>query len=120
MSAIIAAHQVGVSIENSCAALGDFSGVMRRMQIIFQRGNFTLYDDFAHHPSAIRETLKAARVRFPGKRIWAVFEPRSNTTRRSIFQNELADSLKKHKKFIFNKKILQEINKEKIFNNYKK
>ena len=50
----------------------------------------TIVDDFAHHPTAIRETLKAAKVRFPERRLWAVFEPRSNTTRRNIFQDELA------------------------------
>jgi UDP-N-acetylmuramate: L-alanyl-gamma-D-glutamyl-meso-diaminopimelate ligase len=50
-------------------------------------------DDFAHHPTAIRETLRALRVRFPGQRLWAVFEPRSNTTRRRVFQNELPAAL---------------------------
>ncbi|MCX6907567.1 MAG: UDP-N-acetylmuramate:L-alanyl-gamma-D-glutamyl-meso-diaminopimelate ligase, partial [Verrucomicrobia bacterium] len=48
---------------------------------------------FGHHPTAIRETLRAFRVQFPGQRLWAVFEPRSNTTRRCVFQNELAAAL---------------------------
>jgi len=51
-------------------------------------------DDFAHHPTALRETLRALQHRYPGARIWAVFEPRSNTTRRAVFQQELADALK--------------------------
>jgi len=50
-------------------------------------------DDFAHHPTAIREPLQALRLKYPGRRLWAVFEPRSNTTRRGIFQRELAGAL---------------------------
>ena len=53
----------------------------------------TVVDDFGHHPTAIRETLRALRVKFPGQRLWAVFEPRSNTTRRNVFQHELAEAL---------------------------
>jgi UDP-N-acetylmuramate: L-alanyl-gamma-D-glutamyl-meso-diaminopimelate ligase len=51
-------------------------------------------DDFAHHPTAIRETIRALQHRYKGSRIWAVFEPRSNTTRRAVFQKELPDALK--------------------------
>jgi len=47
-------------------------------------------DDFGHHPTAIRETLRALRIKYPQQKVWAVFEPRSNTTRRNVFQNELA------------------------------
>jgi UDP-N-acetylmuramate: L-alanyl-gamma-D-glutamyl-meso-diaminopimelate ligase len=50
-----------------------------------------VYDDFAHHPTAIRETLRAVRQRHPEQRLWAVFEPRSNTTRRNVFQQQLAE-----------------------------
>jgi UDP-N-acetylmuramate: L-alanyl-gamma-D-glutamyl-meso-diaminopimelate ligase len=53
----------------------------------------TVVDDFGHHPTAISETLKALRHKFPSRRLWAVFEPRSNTTRRNVFQNELAAAL---------------------------
>ena len=49
-------------------------------------------DDFGHHPTAIRETLRALRIKYPKQKMWAVFEPRSNTTRRNVFQSELADS----------------------------
>jgi UDP-N-acetylmuramate: L-alanyl-gamma-D-glutamyl-meso-diaminopimelate ligase len=52
-------------------------------------GGVTVVDDFGHHPTAIRETLKALRLRYPHEKIWAIFEPRSNTTRRKVFQNEL-------------------------------
>jgi len=52
----------------------------------------TLIDDFGHHPTAIRETLRALRIKYPREKIWAIFEPRSNTTRRNVFQTELAES----------------------------
>jgi len=55
-------------------------------------GGVTVVDDFGHHPTAIRETLKALRIKYPCEKIWAIFEPRSNTTRRNVFQRELADS----------------------------
>jgi len=55
-------------------------------------GGVTLIDDFGHHPTAIRETLRALRIKYPREIIWAIFEPRSNTTRRNVFQTELAES----------------------------
>ncbi|MGN6641374.1 MAG: glutamate ligase domain-containing protein, partial [Verrucomicrobiota bacterium] len=55
-------------------------------------GGITIIDDFGHHPTAIRETLRALRIKYPQQKLWAVFEPRSNTTRRNVFQDELADS----------------------------
>ncbi len=93
MSAIIAADTVGVSIEDSCAALNDFSGVMRRMQIIFQKNNFTLYDDFAHHPTAIATTLEGLRARVGSAKIITVIEPGSATMRRGVHGKTLASSL---------------------------
>jgi UDP-N-acetylmuramate: L-alanyl-gamma-D-glutamyl-meso-diaminopimelate ligase len=55
-------------------------------------GGVTVVDDFGHHPTAIRETLRALRIKYAREKIWAVFEPRSNTTRRNVFQQELAES----------------------------
>jgi UDP-N-acetylmuramate: L-alanyl-gamma-D-glutamyl-meso-diaminopimelate ligase len=55
-------------------------------------GGVTVIDDFGHHPTAIRETLRALRVKYGREKIWAVFEPRSNTTRRNVFQRELAEA----------------------------
>ena len=55
-------------------------------------GGVTLVDDFGHHPTAIRETLRALRVKYPTQKVWAIFEPRSNTTRRNVFQAELASA----------------------------
>jgi UDP-N-acetylmuramate: L-alanyl-gamma-D-glutamyl-meso-diaminopimelate ligase len=56
-------------------------------------GGVTVVDDFAHHPTAIRETLRALRGRYPGRRLWAVLEPRSNTLRRNVFASDLVESL---------------------------
>ncbi len=75
------------------AAFDTFRSVKRRQETRGEARGVTVVDDFGHHPTAIRETLKALRVRFPGRRMWAVFEPRSNTTRRNLFQGELADAL---------------------------
>lgn len=75
------------------SALESFLGVKRRMEVRGVSGGITVVDDFGHHPTAIRETMRALRVRFPGRRVWAVFEPRSNTTRRNVFQSELAEAL---------------------------
>ncbi|HVK59510.1 MAG TPA: cyanophycin synthetase, partial [Candidatus Kapabacteria bacterium] len=63
------------------------------MEVRGVSGGVTVIDDFGHHPTAIRETMHALRVRFPAQRVWAIFEPRSNTTRRAVFQQELTDAL---------------------------
>ena len=67
--------------------LPEFIGARRRQEVRFDQG-VTLIDDFAHHPTAVRETIAAIRSFYPGRRLWAVFEPRSNTSRRKIFQSE--------------------------------
>ncbi len=74
-------------------ALATFRGVRRRLQVRGEAGGVLIVDDFAHHPTAIRATLEAARSRWPGRRIWAAFEPRSNTMRRNVFEAPLADAL---------------------------
>ena len=75
------------------AALPRFRGVKRRMEVRGTAGGVTVLDDFAHHPTAVAASLGAARARFPGRRVLAVFEPRSNTSRRAVFQNEYVDAL---------------------------
>jgi UDP-N-acetylmuramate: L-alanyl-gamma-D-glutamyl-meso-diaminopimelate ligase len=67
--------------------------VKRRLEVRAQVNGITIIDDFAHHPTAIAGTLKALHERYPGARLWAILEPRSNTLRRNVFQNELARSL---------------------------
>ncbi len=83
----------GLSQEQIQAAFSGFRGIKRRQEIRGVAAGVTIVDDFGHHPTAIRETVRAFRVRFAGCRLWAVFEPRSNTTRRCVFQNELAAAL---------------------------
>jgi UDP-N-acetylmuramate: L-alanyl-gamma-D-glutamyl-meso-diaminopimelate ligase len=83
----------GLSPAQIQSAFSSFQGVKRRMELRGEAAGIAVIDDFGHHPTAIRETLRALRVRFPGRRVWAVFEPRSNTTRRKVFQRELTEAL---------------------------
>ncbi len=75
-------------------AFKSFSGIARRQELRGEARGVKVIDDFGHHPTAIAHTLQALRHRYPGHRIWAVLEPRSNTTRRAVFQQQLPDALK--------------------------
>jgi UDP-N-acetylmuramate: L-alanyl-gamma-D-glutamyl-meso-diaminopimelate ligase len=90
LAVVAAAKHCGLSNKQIQSAFDTFKGIKRRMEIKGIAGGVTVIDDFGHHPTAIRETLKALRLRYPREKIWAVFEPRSNTTRRKVFQHELA------------------------------
>jgi UDP-N-acetylmuramate: L-alanyl-gamma-D-glutamyl-meso-diaminopimelate ligase len=92
--AISAAKFYGVSAETIRAALPRFEGVARRQEIRGEVRGVKVIDDFGHHPTAIAQTLTALRRRYPKHRLWAIFEPRSNTTRRAVFQDELPNALK--------------------------
>jgi UDP-N-acetylmuramate: L-alanyl-gamma-D-glutamyl-meso-diaminopimelate ligase len=83
----------GIARETIYAAFKTFKSVKRRLEVKAEVNGVTIIDDFAHHPTAIRGTLTALRERYPGARLWAVFEPRSNTLRRKVFEHELVDSL---------------------------
>jgi UDP-N-acetylmuramate: L-alanyl-gamma-D-glutamyl-meso-diaminopimelate ligase len=91
-AAAIAANY-GISVETIAEALHSFRSVKRRLEVRAEVHGVTIIDDFAHHPTAISGTLKAVRSRYPGRRLWAILEPRSNTLRRKVFQMELAESL---------------------------
>jgi len=80
----------GVSGDEIAAGLRTFKGVVRRQQVVGEAAGVTVVDDFAHHPTAIGVTLEAIAERFPGRRILAAFEPRSNTARRNVFQDAFA------------------------------
>jgi UDP-N-acetylmuramate: L-alanyl-gamma-D-glutamyl-meso-diaminopimelate ligase len=82
-----------ISVDQIAQALKTFKSVKRRLEVRAQVNGITVIDDFAHHPTAIAGTLKALRSRYPGARLWAILEPRSNTLRRNVFQTELANSL---------------------------
>jgi UDP-N-acetylmuramate: L-alanyl-gamma-D-glutamyl-meso-diaminopimelate ligase len=92
--AISAARFYGVSLDEIRKALAGFQGIARRQEVRGEEGGVKVIDDFGHHPTAIRETLRALRNRYAGSRLWAVFEPRSNTTRRAVFQEDLPEALK--------------------------
>src|SRR5256886_5968220 len=75
-------------------ALKSFAGIARRQEVRGEARGVKVIDDFGHHPTAIAQTLQALRHRYRGNRLWAVFEPRSNTTRRAVFQQQLPEALK--------------------------
>ena len=87
------AFDYGVPVEAIREALASFHSVKRRLEVRAVIDGVTIIDDFAHHPTAIRETLRALRQAYPGARLWAVLEPRSNTLRRNVFQQELIENL---------------------------
>jgi UDP-N-acetylmuramate: L-alanyl-gamma-D-glutamyl-meso-diaminopimelate ligase len=93
LAALAAARHVGVEPAAGIQALGSFGGVRRRMQIRGEAKGVTVYDDFAHHPTAIRTTLEGLRQRVGGARIFAVLEPRSNTMKRGVMKDALPPSL---------------------------
>jgi UDP-N-acetylmuramate: L-alanyl-gamma-D-glutamyl-meso-diaminopimelate ligase len=91
-AAAIAANY-GIAKDVIAAAFKSFNSVKRRLEIRAQVNGIIVIEDFAHHPTAIAGTLKALRSRYPGARLWAILEPRSNTLRRNVLQNDLAKSL---------------------------
>jgi UDP-N-acetylmuramate: L-alanyl-gamma-D-glutamyl-meso-diaminopimelate ligase len=92
-AAVALAVGQGVEIPAIQEALATFESVKRRLEVRAIVDGVTIIDDFAHHPTAIRETVKALRGAYPDARLWAVLEPRSNTLRRNVFERELIDSL---------------------------
>src|SRR5213075_1218258 len=92
LGVVAAAKHCGLKNSQIQSAFSTFKGIKRRMEVRGMAGSVTVVDDFGHHPTAIRETLKALRLKFPTQKIWAIFEPRSNTTRRNVFQTELAEA----------------------------
>ncbi len=92
LAAIAAAAHVGIDPAQSALVLGRFAGVKRRLEVLAQVDGITLYDDFAHHPTAIAETLSALRARVGNGRVLAAFEPRSNTMRMGHHQQEMAEA----------------------------
>ncbi len=91
--ALCAVRFLGVGPVELREGLKGFRGIARRQEIRGEVRGITIIDDFAHHPTAMRQAIPAIRQRFPGRKIWAVFEPRSNTTKRNIFQQELPEAL---------------------------
>lgn len=84
---------VGLRHEEIEQGLADFAGVARRQELVDSIAGVELIDDFAHHPTAVAGTIEAVRLRYPGRRLWALFEPRSNTSRRRVFQKAYVEAL---------------------------
>ena len=93
LAAIAAARHAGVPVDVAVEALSEFKGVKRRQEVIGQINDITVYDDFAHHPTAIEETLQGLRQRVGVQRIIAILEPRSNTMRMGVHKDKIAASL---------------------------
>jgi len=93
LGSIALCHALGVDVDASCAALEEFKGVKRRQDVRGEAGGMIVIDDFAHHPTAVRETLAAMRTRYRKRELWAVFEPRTNTSRRRYFEDEYIEAL---------------------------
>ena len=90
LAAIIAAHDIGISIDKACSALSEFKSVKRRLECIFDAKGIQIYDDFAHHPTAITKTLRALRQHAGKNRLIAIMEPRSNTMRMGVHAETLS------------------------------
>jgi UDP-N-acetylmuramate: L-alanyl-gamma-D-glutamyl-meso-diaminopimelate ligase len=94
LAAVAVGAAVGLNTDTMAAGLRAFKGVRRRMQLRGRTGGVAVYDDFAHHPTAIAETLAGVRSAYPDRRIWAIFEPRSATSCRKVFQEDFARAFK--------------------------
>jgi len=93
VGSIAIALEYGLTPEKIQEGLGTFKGVRRRQELVGSEKSVVVIDDFAHHPTAIAKTIAAMRQRYPGRRLWAIFEPRSNTSRRNIFKDQFVDAL---------------------------
>jgi UDP-N-acetylmuramate: L-alanyl-gamma-D-glutamyl-meso-diaminopimelate ligase len=93
LGALVVAQALGVPVEEAVAGLERYRGAKRRQEVRGQVGGITVVDDFAHHPTAVRETIAAMRSAHPGRRLVVAFEPRSNTSRRAVFQRDFAEAL---------------------------
>jgi UDP-N-acetylmuramate: L-alanyl-gamma-D-glutamyl-meso-diaminopimelate ligase len=92
LSTLAMAHQLQWNLKTCFAAVNDFVGVKRRQEIIGEPNGVLIIEDFAHHPTAVRETIAAIQEHFSGRRVFSVFEPRSATSRRSIFQKDYVEA----------------------------
>src|SRR6185295_829418 len=90
LAAIAVGTYVGLAPDALADGLRGFKGIKRRLETVGIARGVTVLDDFAHHPTAVHETLKALRTGYPGRRLWAVFEPRSASSCRRVFQHDFA------------------------------
>jgi UDP-N-acetylmuramate: L-alanyl-gamma-D-glutamyl-meso-diaminopimelate ligase len=93
LAAMIVSQGRGISVESLQKSLASFRSVRRRLDVKGEHHGILVVDDFAHHPTAVRATIEAARGRWPHRRLWAILEPRSNSMRRKVFQDSLPQAL---------------------------
>ncbi len=93
LAVYVLARTLGIDRSKLLAGFTSFAGVKRRQEIRGERRGVLVIDDFAHHPTAVRETIDAVRAAYAGRRLWAIFEPRSNTSKRNVFEREFAAAL---------------------------
>jgi UDP-N-acetylmuramate: L-alanyl-gamma-D-glutamyl-meso-diaminopimelate ligase len=93
LGAIAVCASLGLEPQRAAAAMAGFKGVKRRQELRGEAAGMAVIDDFAHHPTAVRETIAAIRSRYPERRLIAIFEPRTNTSRRRFFESDFADAL---------------------------
>ena len=93
LGAIAVCANLGVEPELAARAMPEFRGVKRRQELRGEAAGMAVIDDFAHHPTAVRETIAAIRSRYPDRKLWAILEPRTNTSRRRFFESDFADAL---------------------------
>ena len=93
LSVYVMGRAIGLERDQLLDGFRSFLGVKRRQEIRGERRDVLVIDDFAHHPTAVRETIEAVKAAYQGRRLWAVFEPRSNTSKRNIFEKEFAGAL---------------------------
>ncbi|MDC0965473.1 UDP-N-acetylmuramate:L-alanyl-gamma-D-glutamyl-meso-diaminopimelate ligase [Candidatus Thioglobus sp.] len=118
LSAIYAAHHVGVPFDVACEALNQFKGVKRRLEVKHQTQDITLYDDFAHHPSAIQTTLSGLRDKVGDETIVAILELRSNTMKSGVYQQSLVDALNQADQALILKPLNTDWNINALFNKH--
>lgn len=92
VAAVAALTREGLTADELAAGFSTFKGIKRRQEVRGEVGGVTVIDDFGHHPTAVKLTMEALRLRFGGRRLWAIFEPRSNTSRRNVFQREYTEA----------------------------
>lgn len=106
---IVVAMMSGYSLGEASSAVSTFKPVKRRQEVRYDKNGVTLIEDFAHHPTAVNETLAGIREAFPSRKIWGIFEPRSNTSRRKVFQEAYINAFSKADEVILNQVAAREI-----------
>jgi UDP-N-acetylmuramate: L-alanyl-gamma-D-glutamyl-meso-diaminopimelate ligase len=101
LAGLLVSHVVGLDLKKTIQFLGEFRSVKRRQEVRASKNGVVLVEDFAHHPTAVAQTVDAIREAFPNARLWAIFEPRSNTSRRKVFQEEYVRAFQKANSVVF-------------------